>query len=303
MKRVCVAFLTGFALMLNGCVTQPTHSKSSAVSGASNDWVFIDNGKLRLGVIKSSGAGIGWLSQGAGARNLINHWDRGRLVQQSYYGSPDGSLWNKQPWSWNPVQGGDWQGNPATVFELKSGKDHLYARSQAKHWASGAELTEVVFEEWITLKGNLAQVHFKMSYSGTNSHPRRSHEIPALFCEPDLDTLVLYPGVEPWQQKPLSRTKPGWPNEARVMGEPWAAYVDKHDFGIGACVPVAKQLTCYRFGDGKPEHGSCSYFAPIIDFAITPGTVFEYDLFLTIGQVDEMRATFRGIVQNTRRGR
>ena len=50
------------------------------------DYLFLDNGQVRLGVKKSSGAGIAWFSMSGSERNLINHWDRGRLVQQSYYG-------------------------------------------------------------------------------------------------------------------------------------------------------------------------------------------------------------------------
>ena len=99
---------------------------------ATNDFVFIDNGALRLGVKKSSGAGIAYLALRATGENVINHWDRGRLVQQSYYGAKDGSMWDKQPWRWNPVQGGDWRGNPARVLEFKAERESLYAKSMGK---------------------------------------------------------------------------------------------------------------------------------------------------------------------------
>ena len=93
---------------------------------ATNDFVFIDNGELRLGVKKSSGAGIAYLALSATGENVINHWDRGRLVQQSYYGAKDGSMWNKEPWRWNPVQGGGWRGEPARLLELKPERASLY---------------------------------------------------------------------------------------------------------------------------------------------------------------------------------
>lgn len=53
-------------------------------------WAYLDNGQIRLGVKTASGGGIGYLSVAGSARNLLNHFDRGRLVQQSYYGNPDG---------------------------------------------------------------------------------------------------------------------------------------------------------------------------------------------------------------------
>ncbi len=273
---------------------------ASAVNGAPDaaglkdpaDYLFLDNGQVRLGVKRSSGAGIAWFSMSGTERNLINHWDRGRLVQQSYYGEKDGSLWDKQPWTWNPVQGGDWKGQPATVLELRHTQDTLYSRSRARHWASGVELTNVVFEQWITLTGTVAHVRFRMTHSGTEKHPVSDHEIPAIFVAPDLETLVLYDGDRPWTGGALHRSKPGWPNEARTMTEHWAAYVDRTDFGLGAYVPEATRLTCYRFGDGRADHGACSYLAPLTRFAVTPGKVFSYDVYLAIGKTDALRGQF-----------
>lgn len=289
---IVMAFAVGALHYLAAEVGSQTISPSS-----STDLVFIDNGQIKVGVKKSSGCGIAWFSTGQDGRNLVNHWDRGRLIQQSYYGREDGSMWNKQPWRWNPVQGGDWKGHPATTLEFKRESDSLYAKTRGKHWASGEDLTNVVFEETIRLDGKVAHVHFKFTYTGDVSHPIRDQEIPAVFVEPDLDTLVLYEGDKPWTGGELNRSKPGWPNESRKMTEHWAAYVDGSGKGFGVLVPVATNLTCYRFGDGKAEHGSCSYFAPLTRFAITPGKVFEYDVYLTAGTVEEIRDRFQRIAK------
>lgn len=289
-------FLSALGLMFGGLFLEQAASAMDVPSvRATNDFVFIDNGELRLGVKKSSGAGIAHLSLSGTGKNMINHWDRGRLVQQSYYGAKDGSLWDKQPWRWNPVQGGDWRGAGARMLETREGRASFYAKSMAKHWASGADLPEVIFEEWISLTGKVAHVKFRMSYSGTNGHPKIDHELPAVFIEPQYDTLLVYEGTQPWTGGAISRTKPGWPNESRKFAEHWAAYVNTNDFGVGVLVPVADSLTCYRFGDGKREHGSCSYFAPVKSFAITPGLKFEYDVWLTIGSAEEIRNRFATI--------
>ncbi len=63
---------------------------------------------MKIGVDLSSGGSIFWFSELPGDRNLLNHADRGRFIQQSYYGKADGSMWAKKPWHWNPVQGGDY---------------------------------------------------------------------------------------------------------------------------------------------------------------------------------------------------
>jgi len=262
---------------------------------ASDAWAYLDNGSVRLGVKKSSGAAIGYFSTSQSRRNLLNHYDHGRLVQQSYYGNSDDSMWAKTPWRWNPVQGGDYKGHASTLLELRTEKETLYAKTRPRHWATGEDLAEVTMEEWIKLTGKVAHVRFKMSYTGTNHHSVRDQEIPAFFAEPELVTLVLYDGKEPWTGGALSRSGPGWPNESRRMTENWAAYVGTNDFGIGAYVPVATNLTCYRYGKRITDRDACSYFAPLTRFAVTPGLVFEYDLYLTIGTSAEIRETFRKI--------
>jgi arylsulfatase A len=267
---------------------------AASTAPVEKDLLFIDNGIIRLGVNTNWGAGIAWFSNVRGP-NLVNHHDTGRLIQQSYYGAKDDSLWNKQPWRWNPVQGGDWKGHPAKVLELRATANTLYAKSQAKHWAAGDDLP-VIFEESIKLTGRLAHARFKMTYSGTNAHPKITHEIPAVFIAPQFDTLVLYDGANAWKNDTLHRSKPGWPNESRNITEHWAAYVDEKNWGLGVFVPVANKLTCYRYAAGEDERkGACSYFAPVTEFAITPGTKFEYDVWLTIGYADKIRERFQSL--------
>ena len=38
-----------------------------------------------------------------------------------------------------------------------------------------------------------------------------------------------------------------------------------------------------------------SYFAPLTKFAILPGKVFEYDIYLTLGTVSEIRERFSAL--------
>jgi hypothetical protein len=60
--------------------------------------------------------------------------------------------------------------------------------------------------------------------------------------------------------------------------------------------PGTDRITTYRFkGPLGPQGGGCSYFAPIRTMAVTPGLVFEYNAYLTIGEIDEMRARFKPI--------
>lgn len=278
-----------------GCLVVMATARACAATLDTNDWAFLDNGRVRIGVKKTSGACIGYFSLSGSNRNLLNHHDQGRFIQQSFYGDEDGTLWNKQPWRWNPVQGGDWKGNPARLLSFKTETNSIYARSSGRHWSGCADMPDVIFEEWITLTGRVAHIRYRMTYTGEQSHAIRDHEIPAVFVEPDLDTLVLYDGTEPWTGGALSRSRPGWPNESRRFSERWAAYVDQDDFGVGVYVPAATNLTCYRFGEGGSARGACSYFAPLIRLAVTPGLVLDYDVYVMVGTPAEMRGEFQKI--------
>ncbi len=256
------------------------------------DWVFLDNGQIKLGVKKSSGAGIAWLSASGAKENLLDHYDHGRLIQQSYYGREDGSKWVDKPWRWNPVQGGDYKGNASTVLELTSNKTTLHARIRPRNWAGGQLLADCEMEQHIRLEGKLAVVKFRFRYTGTDTHPAHHHEVPATFLNPSLTTLVHYDGDQPWSGGALKRTQPGWPNESRRIPESWAAYVNDKDTGAGVFAPIAKELTCYRFGASPEAPSACSYFAPLVKFAITPGLDFCYEIALATGTPAEMRAAF-----------
>lgn len=123
------------------------------------------------------------------------------------------------------------------------------------------------------------------------------HEVgfPAVFMNPRLTDLVHYQGEAPWTGGALTKSQPGWPNEGRQIPESWAAYVNKDGIGAGVFVPIAQSITCYRFGATPEAVSACSYFAPIVKFAITPGLDFSYEAALAIGRPEDMRTTFAGL--------
>ena len=268
------------------------------VSPNDDDIAWLKNNRLKVGLKKSSGGAIAWIGLADSDRNLINSYDRGRLVQQSWYGQEDGSFWNKQPWRWNPVQGGDWKGKAATILEERHEAATSFVKSRPVHWASGEDLIDCVMEQTITLDDHLLHIRFGFTYNGDVSHSARHQELPAFFVDRKLDTLVLYDGAAPWTAEPLTRLQPGFPNEYRKMTEHWAAYVDSSDFGIGCCVPAADELTCYRYGNDPAHFSSCSYFAPIRTLAVTPKFQWKYDVWITTGSVAEIRARFQTVLSN-----
>ena len=66
---------------------------------------YIENDNIRLGIDKSRGGAIGYLSAASNNINVINIHDMGREVQLSFYAGPDPFCadWNGSPWPWNPI--------------------------------------------------------------------------------------------------------------------------------------------------------------------------------------------------------
>jgi hypothetical protein len=245
---------------------------------------------LEVATLVFAGGAIGWLSAAGSDRNLLNAFDHGRLLQQSYYGGEDGSQWVQQPWRYNPVQGGDYRGQRAEVLEFALTDSTASVTTRPRHWASGQLLAECTMRQRVELIGPMVKIQFEFAYNGTETHPKYHQETPAMFVNPDYGSLVWYQGEKPWQDQPVRRVVPGWPNEYHRLDESWAAFVDDTDQGIGIYVPGVAQLTCYRFR-GEAD-SSCSYVAPLHEFALLPGLQFNYDAYVTLGPLESIRRRF-----------
>ena len=257
------------------------------------EYAYVDNGAIRLGVDLESGGSVFYFSKSVNRRNLLNHFDRGRFIQQSFYGDKDGSYWGEQEWAWNPVQGGDYKGRPAQLADLACTTNTIYCKTIPRHWASGDEITNSVMEQWISLNEEVAHIRYRFSYNGDHSHNPADQEMPAVFADYALDRLIFYNGDRPWKNDNMTVVVPGWPNEYYKRTEERSAYVNKENRGLGVYTPGTPDITCYRFkGPSGPAGSGCSYFAPIRKFAITKDLRLEYDVFITIGKIDEIRERF-----------
>lgn len=254
------------------------------------EWIYLENDSIRIGVDKSRGACIGYFGSSNSKENLLDHFDTGRFLQQSYYGDADGSNWVDKPWVYNPVQGGSYKNLPSKVTQFRNDYQTLFAQTTPRNWAGGQLLEEVVMTETISLEDSHAKIEFQLNYSGTKTHKPRHQELPAVFVRPEYDTLVTYSGDSPWTGKELHRRKPGFPNESVTMTENWIAYVNKDDIGIGVYVPGITEATCYRYQEAS---SACSYVAPVKSFALTPGLHHQYTVYLTCGPLDQIRLRFQ----------
>jgi hypothetical protein len=275
-----------------------------AVSAASAkpkaDFTHLDNGTISIGVDQSRGSAIGYFALSKDKRNLLNHHDEGRFIQQSYYGDPDDSLWVNKPWLYNPVQGGSYKGEDAKTLVFRKTEKELYAKVEPLHWASAKRCPEAMMQEWITLDGPIAKVHMRMDYSGPSQKRKAHQELPAMFVDYALPHLMFEREGKLVKHAPIdlgSNLKP----ESIHYDTEWLAFVDDKNFGIGIHTPGTKQAVTYRHkGNGStgPDGSACSYAAPVRTMQLEKGTVVDYEFYLTIGTLDEIRERFAKLAKN-----
>lgn len=257
-------------------------------------FTYVDNGTIRIGVDKTRGSAIGYLALSKDKRNLLNHHDEGRFIQQSYYGDRDGSLWAKKPWSYNPVQGGSYKGEDAKTLDFKLTDKELFAKIEPLHWASAKACPEAIMQEWISLDGTIAKIRMRMDYTGPTQKANAHQEMPAMFVDFALPHLMFERDGKLIKHAPHLLGKDLKPEGITYTGN-WLAYVDDNHFGIGIYTPGTKEAVTYRHrGNGSigPNGSACSYVAPIRTLQLEKGTVVDYEFFLTIGTLDEIRARF-----------
>jgi hypothetical protein len=270
-------------------------SVSEIAAKPDQSWAYLDNGTIRIGVDRNRGAAIGYFALSQDKRNLLNHHDEGRFIQQSYYGDVDGSMWAKTPWKYNPVQGGSYKGEDAKTLEFRETAKELYAKVEPLHWASAKPCPEAIMQEWITLGGPIAKIRMRMDYSG-ESHKRQTHqEMPAMFVDYALPHLMFEKDDKLIRHAPIILGESLKPEHITYDSE-WLAFVDDQNFGIGIHTPGTMEAVTYRHkGNGTtgPDGSACSYVAPIRTLQLKKGTVVDYEFHITIGTIEEIRARFQ----------
>ncbi len=164
--------------------------------------------------------------------NLINTNDRGRYLQQSYYGTnqPPYVLgdYNGVPWNYNPVQGGninhydgtvDENGNPVVVKGGEASKvidyritdTEIYVKARPLDWGKNSVdypdsyVTDSYMEAWYVFEDGMIKTYCRfVDYSGYPAY-YTTQELPALYTIEPLDNYVYYAGGTPWDDATNTR--------------------------------------------------------------------------------------------------
>jgi len=277
-----------------------------ALAAASDTWAqmsYLDNGVIRIGVNLSKGGSITYLADSGTGQNIINSADLGRQVQQSYYSGPDDfdpygnqhPSWN--PWPWNPIQSGDCYGNRGTVLQHTNDGGEIHVKSRPMQWALNNVPGEATFESWIRLDGAVARVRARLTNARTDTtqlYPARHQELPAVYTVGTLHRLFTYEGAAPWTNGTLAdkgHVPPPWTYWRAT--ENWAALVNDAGWGLGVYHP-GDGLFIGGFygtwGSGGPSDSQCGYISPLQTEHIDYNIVYEYEYFLILGWLSDIRA-------------
>lgn len=243
---------------------------------------IMSNDFVKVGIDLERGGAISHLSLQKDGKNIVNTWDHGRHIQQSYYGIADGSRWNNEDWCWNPVQAGSWTGKPSKLISFKRGKTQMVVKTTPRNWGGEELLPDVILTTTYKLLSNGVLMKCRIDYTGTIKHPFKHQEAPACFFDSDFSLLVFRD-----IHGNLIQTTPQWPsdqNHRKDANATWCGYVDPVSRkAVVVATKMATRLTAYRVVSAQnPKQSNCSYFAPIVEYAIEGPCSHEYESSITL---------------------
>jgi len=262
---------------------------------------YLDNGTIRLGVDLEKGGTITYLANSSSGTNVVNSFDLGREVQQSYFAGP----WNfgspAPPWAnfpWNAIGAGDRYGNPSRVIAHVNDGRSIYTKTIPMQWALNNVPCECEIEHWISLDGRAVRVHNRFVNNRTDRtiYPALPQELPAVYTNGPYWRLFTYSGTEPFTDAPLREIPIAPPpNWAQLFdaSEHWAALVDASGFGLGVFNPATTQMHggfAGVPGAGGPHDDPTGYLSPTLLEVLDWNIRYEYDYALILGTLEQIRA-------------
>ena len=214
-------------------VTSGTYNKGNVLMRTSTESFVAQRNTDWWGTSKEAGYyGHATSSKpGDGAVNLINNYDVGRQVQQSWYANVGGSLNGNTGangytrlncttgdggyWPYNPVQAGDCGNNPSQIidYEVNEAKGYIYVKTRAMDWAYGTQTngstTKSYMENYYRLNTD-GTIYVNNSFVEWNGFTDMGNcdfclvELPAFIPVHTLNHFFTYDGKAPWTDDALT---------------------------------------------------------------------------------------------------
>lgn len=320
MRQIISIIIT--AIVVTACASASiTDFKPNQTSKVSADSMLtISNGHLTLKQDLRRGGSICYLSKSGSDRNLVNIYDEGRLIQQSYYAGKnvdrqhEGQSASWSPWSWNPIQGGNYAGKGARIISHHTTDSTLYVKCRPMLWDMNNHEAEAEMEQWTSISGNVVKVINRITCMRTDTiygkAVKKDQEIPAVYPISALRNLYSYFGDSPFSGDKMDNPEvvqihlgvPGsfWGKYPKVT-EKWMAFVDDNLWGMGVYSPKAERFLAGRYTDitdGDATSLATSYIAPLCTTKLGKKSVFEYEYYLIVDTLDNIRSTIYKLNNN-----
>ena len=167
-------------------------------------------------------------------------------------------------------------------------------------WDMNNRPAEAEMEQWTYLNGNVLTIRNRLTCHRTDNIYGDSivcdQELPAVYPISALKNLVTYLGPKPFTNDTLSKPEvihleSGFWGRYENVPENWMAFADDSNFGMAVYNPFCTRFLAGMSGVAGKEaaDGSTSYIAPVKKEMLTKNSVYEYEYFIVIGTLDEMR--------------
>jgi len=265
---------------------------------------YLDNGTITIGVDLNKGGTITYLRDNSDGQDMVNDYDPGREIQQSYYCGPTpyDPYGNQHPswsnWSWNPVAAGDCYWNWSTLLNWSNDGQTIYTETRPKQWALNNVDTECTMEQWITLDGNIVTVRCRLNNQRTDltfygGYPQ---ELPAVYTNYPFRYLYSYTGDTPFTGDSISYipdpcgfgNAPPW--ATFYATESWSAMVDDNSgngFGLGVYHPGMHTFNGGYHGSGGSNR--TGHMSPVKREHLDYNIVYEHEYYLIIDDLTGIR--------------
>ena len=263
---------------------------------------YIENSNIRLGIDLSRGGAIGYLSAASNNINVVNIADMGREIQLSFYAGPNPfcASWNNSPWPWNPIGAGDVHGNTGKILSMSKNAENtsIHIITQPLQWPCDNVKCECTFERYIELKGQRVDV-MAILHNNRSDHKdygEYNQELPAVYSIGTLYKLYTYNGSKPWTNDTLVRysTYPNtpWTPVAFPATENWAAMINDENWGMGV-VNFGSDRFLGGFA-GTPDQGGATdentgYIAPTDRVDLKWDITYTYNFSVVLGYLEDIR--------------
>lgn len=155
--------------------------------------------------------------------------------------------------------------------------------------------------QWTTLQESVLKVRNRLTCHRTDQiygdSTRNDQELPAIYPISALKNLYTYLGNSPFTNALLDNPavvylSSGFWGTYKNVSEHWMAFVDGNLWGMGIYNPRCDNFLAGMAGkpDKEASDGSTSYIAPVKKEILYKKCVYEYEYYVIIGSLSEIRS-------------